>query len=89
MRELSIREQLESLAFMTQIVEAFGDVGLGVGVAGAGVSATVYVCAQTALLGCAAVAIELVPVSVVGGYEISRAGLNELKEIFVKDEDCK
>jgi hypothetical protein len=57
---------------------------LGIGLGVAGVSGTVYVCVQSAGLGCV-LAVEAAPAYVVGGYYLTRSGVNELEEIFVKD----
>jgi RHS repeat-associated protein len=86
-RELTITEQLESLATMTQIIEAAGDVGIGVGLQVGGVAGTVYLCVQTGGLGCV-LGVEAAPAYIIGGYELTKGGLNELDEIFNK-EDCK
>jgi hypothetical protein len=29
------------------------------------------------------------PAYIIGGYELTKGGLNELDEVFVKDEDCQ
>jgi RHS repeat-associated protein len=86
-RELTTTEQLESLATMTQIIEAAGDVGLGVGLQVGGVAGTVYLCVQTGGLGCV-LGVEAAPAYIIGGYELTKGGLNELDEIF-NEEDCK
>jgi hypothetical protein len=47
----------------------------------------VALCVETGFLGCA-LAVEAYPAFGIGGYELTRGGLNELEEIFDKD-DCE
>ena len=82
--ELSYEESLEAMSKGIQIVEAIGDVGLGVGLAAGGAVGGVALCVETGFLGCA-LAVEAYPAFLVGGYELSKGGLSELDEIFYKD----
>jgi RHS repeat-associated protein len=83
-RELSNEEALEALAKATQIAEAGGDVLLGAGLAVGGTAGEIYLCVETGGLACVAGGLGL-PAFVVGGYELTRGGLNELDEAFSKD----
>ncbi|MFY9909065.1 MAG: RHS repeat-associated core domain-containing protein [Candidatus Sulfotelmatobacter sp.] len=87
-KELTVERQLEALSTAWRILDAAEQTGFGVGLAVGGVATTVYVCVETGGFGCSVAAGGIVPPFVIGGYYITRSGVDELEEIFVNDEDC-
>jgi RHS repeat-associated protein len=81
----TVDQQLEGLAGLSQIVDAIGETGLGVGLGAAGIAGGTIICvttaAETAGFGCLLGA-EGGTAAVWGGYYISRTGIEELENIY-------